>query len=812
MRDGKTLGTYTYDSIGYVGTSTDANNVTLSYQYNTLGHLTKAVYPDSTYEEIIYVCCNLPGLVRDRSGKITYYDYDALKRLIRVQDAAGNTASYQYDADGNMLKLIDGKGNQTLWSYDASGRAIRKTYADQHYQQYAYTNGLLSATQNEKGDVTHYQYDNDAKLTKIDYPNTADVTFSYDGLDRLSSMTDGLGTTGYSYDALDEISSIDGPWANDTLSYAYDALGRETGVGLDGTTVSTYGYDDLGRLSGLNSLAGNFTYNYAGDSGLLSQINFPNGAKSTFTYDALERLTQVQSQTSSAANIAKFAYTLDNRDIRTSVEKTYGSDPLRHVDYGYDTVNQLTSAVSTETPPAVNKQWSYDAMGNRTQHVSTISTGSTGTATYATNRLNQITHITTVADGVTKERSFTYDADGNTTQVTSDDNSSKQYTYDDADRLSSVVYKNDQGVNVSKSTYTYDGFSRLRIITKYTWNTGSSAWTQQSQKKFVYDGMQVIQERDGDDNVVANNIWDGNIGGLEARIVYDINTPTNPPQKYFYHYDGSGNVTAVTDDSQATVATYDYDAYGNLLNSSGTYASQNPWRFSTKYYDDGSGLYYYGYRFYSPGLGKWINRDPIGENGGVNLYGFVYNEPSNYVDDFGMLPNYMIDPCAQIKRDIGNTLRKLREELGKYDEEGDATKQYPYRGAGKRGRMSGKQLPDLTKLYGHRKEISDLQNRLRNLIRNYNKNGCGGGPNGKPLPYSYYELANREIPTYGIAPPLGPRPAPVPYPYYGNSGNNKGSNLSGNAGWAPAAGAILGIGGLAFFYGMLKSAPAMAPG
>jgi RHS repeat-associated protein len=148
--------------------------------------------------------------------------------------------------------------------------------------------------------------------------------------------------------------------------------------------------------------------------------------------------------------------------------------------------------------------------------------------------------------------------------------------------------------------------------------------------------MQVIQERDGDDNIVATDIWDGNTGGLGARIVNDIVNPQNPPQKYFYHYDGSGNVTAVTDDSQQTVATYDYDAYGNLLNSSGAYASQNPWRFSTKYYDDGNGLYYYGYRFYSPGLGKWINRDPIEEDGGYNLYHFVANSPSNYGDRYGL--------------------------------------------------------------------------------------------------------------------------------------------------------------------------------
>jgi RHS repeat-associated protein len=267
-----------------------------------------------------------------------------------------------------------------------------------------------------------------------------------------------------------------------------------------------------------------------------------------------------------------------------------------------------------------------------------------------------------VADSITTENVFTYDADGNTTQV-SNSSSATQYTYDDADRLSSVIYKNGSGVNVSKSTYSYDGLDRLRIITKFTWDTGTSAWVQQSQKKLVYDGMQVIQERDGDDNVVANNIWDGNIGGLEARVVYDIETPANPPQKYFYHYDGSGNVTAVTNDSQQTVAKYDYDAYGNLLNSSGAYASQNPWRFSTKYYDDCSGLYYYGYRFYSPGLGKWINRDPIAESGGLNLYGFVRNDAINAVDFYG-LAQFGIRPFLAWAPATGSTAQSLNLAYG----------------------------------------------------------------------------------------------------------------------------------------------------
>lgn len=100
----------------------------------------------------------------------------------------------------------------------------------------------------------------------------------------------------------------------------------------------------------------------------------------------------------------------------------------------------------------------------------------------------------------------------------------------------------------------------------------------------------------------------------------------------FYHYDGRGNVTQLTNAQQQVVAKYGYDAFGNT-SASGTAAGQNRYRFSTK--EQIGALYYYGYRFYSASLGRWINRDPIAEAGGVNLYGFVSNSPLNLLDTDG---------------------------------------------------------------------------------------------------------------------------------------------------------------------------------
>jgi RHS repeat-associated protein len=108
------------------------------------------------------------------------------------------------------------------------------------------------------------------------------------------------------------------------------------------------------------------------------------------------------------------------------------------------------------------------------------------------------------------------------------------------------------------------------------------------------------------------------------------------PDHFYYHADGGGNVTALLDARQAVVARYAYDPFGNLLGLSGPMAEANPYRFSSKEFHANSGTYYYGFRFYEPGLQRWLNRDPIGEAGGMNLYEFVGNDPLNAVDLWGL--------------------------------------------------------------------------------------------------------------------------------------------------------------------------------
>jgi RHS repeat-associated protein len=176
---------------------------------------------------------------------------------------------------------------------------------------------------------------------------------------------------------------------------------------------------------------------------------------------------------------------------------------------------------------------------------------------------------------------------------------------------------------VYKTEYTYRWDGMLAVEKKY------ENAVLVNTTRFVMDGMLPIQERDASNTVTREYTWGlnlgGGIGGL-LRVKQDSS-------EYSYLYDGKGNVSALIDSAQQVVAKYRYDVYGNLQAEVGTVSQ--PYLFSTKRYDYQLGTYYYGYRFYSPLTGRWLSRDPLGEAGGLNLYGFVGNDPVNWFDPLG---------------------------------------------------------------------------------------------------------------------------------------------------------------------------------
>ena len=151
---------------------------------------------------------------------------------------------------------------------------------------------------------------------------------------------------------------------------------------------------------------------------------------------------------------------------------------------------------------------------------------------------------------------------------------------------------------------------------------------------FVYDGYKLIEERNALDNnaAVRKYVWQPEALDRDVPLtVYDVVSE----KTYYYHTDANKNVTELSDESGNVVAHYEYSPFGSLTKVTGDYAGSNPFRFSSEFHDDETGLVYYNYRYYSPELGRWTKRDPIEEQGGFNLYGMIKNKPLYRWDSLG---------------------------------------------------------------------------------------------------------------------------------------------------------------------------------
>lgn len=335
--------------------------------------------------------------------------------------------------------------------------------------------------------------------------------------------------------------------------------------------MTTYNYDAVGNLQ-------NFTY--------------PNGVVHAYTYDALNRLTQMGSSKNSSSAISNYVYTLGAAGNRTSVAELTG----RTVSYAYDSLYRLTS--ETVTADLNNKNgvvtYTYDSVRNRKTLNSTLPPAGATNYTYdADDRL--------AADQ--------YDADGNTVGSTGITN-----TYDFENHLIthggvSVVYDGD-GNRVAE---TVGG-----ITTNYLVDTVNPTGYAQ-----VFDELQ------------SNTVMRTYAYGLE-RI--DEDQKLNGTWKAsFYGYDGHGSVRQLTNSAGAVTDTYDYDAFGNLINSTGT--TPNNYLFAGEQYDGALGLYYNRARYLNTTTGRFWSVDTYegDPESPPSLHKYIYagDNPIDRVDRSG---------------------------------------------------------------------------------------------------------------------------------------------------------------------------------
>jgi RHS repeat-associated protein len=249
---------------------------------------------------------------------------------------------------------------------------------------------------------------------------------------------------------------------------------------------------------------------------------------------------------------------------------------------------------------------------------------------------------------------FTYDDDGNLTR-----DGRWVYQYDAENRLVAMFTRGapvddpfagnsdnvavwNSGVARQKLMFTYDYLGRR--VAKQVFSYGVSSWVPGDSLRFVWNGWSLIAMLDANNGnaLQASYYWGLDLSGTGqgAGGVGGLLLTQEGGNSYLSMFDGMGNVHGMIKASDGSIAAaYEYDAFGNILRESGSYAASNPFQYSTKYTDVETGLVYYGHRFYSPSLGRFINKDPAEEAGGVNLYGFCGNNVINGYDLLGLAVN-----------------------------------------------------------------------------------------------------------------------------------------------------------------------------
>jgi RHS repeat-associated protein len=630
---------------------TDAQNVVTTRTFDYLGRVLTRKQGTLPDEVFTYTARGLTNHT-DQLGKLTRYTLDAALRKTGETTPNNETVTYTHNAAGNVLTLADHRGKTTIWTYDTEGRMLTKKYHGQTFANLEYTYNANSQVATRKfwssasvNRQTSYGYDDVGNLTSVTYPvGTSSVTFGYNGRNQLSSMADSVfGTTTFDYTAAGLLSYEQPPWTSSRVTYGYNNALLRSQLTLQQPNLSwvqNYGYNSSRRLTSLTatSISGTpFAYTYLGASRRVSQITFPNNGKVVNSYDTLARLTATRLRRQDNVDLNKHEYVYNNRHERTKHTRFDNS----YVDFGYDNLGQLTGALGylSGGSPIANEQiaYTYDGGWNMTAR-----TQNGAATTYTISDRNQATAISGLG-------SATFDINGNLTNRVYDATGPKTYNYfyDDENRLVEARTDTSSTPTASRwrSIWVYDGLSRARIKTDYTWS--GSAWAVAGETRYLYDGRRVIQERNSSNTPTVTYTRGpdlsgslegaGGIGGLLARS-HGYSAGTWSGHNY-YHADGGGNITALLDNHAtiaATSATYRYDPYGRLLASDGGMAAANIYRFSSKEVHPSSGLYYYGFRFYDPALQRWLNRDPLGETGGINLYEFVGNSPANYLDPLGL--------------------------------------------------------------------------------------------------------------------------------------------------------------------------------
>ena len=556
----------------------------------------------------VYDCRGNLVAVTNALGDVVFYAYDGENRLTgesgdayRVRygyDTAGRRTSLETTRDGDAF-------DRTEWTYDSvTGSCLTKTYADRSQTTYSHTaDGLPLRTVYPTGHWTENVYGENRRLVGVDSDDVScRAELVNDVFGRPVSAVSSAASYAYRLSgraiATNEQVTIGG--ASFALRRTLDPFGRIAGVSFPGSAATSITYSDCGRIAMVSNDDAVVAYAYdLLNSDVGFALTLANGRTflRTLTRPVKFHDDQVTSVTNiSGASTNVYGYTYD---------KLYRPLTRNADNFSYNRRGEVAAA----TVAGESSAYAYDGIGNFTFVV-----GGAVTNVYAANELNQYDEVTDLSGTLEP----TYTANGELASF-----GPWTYAYDALSRLT-AAYSN--GTLVVSNRYDHLG-RRVQKITPDGTHT------------FLYDGwrpvLETVSRPGGTDRIEYH--WGKDLSGTldGAAGVGGLLYVKRNGAIYVPFYDAFGNVMGYWDENGAVVASYAYDAFGRTVAKSGTMADVFPMRYSTKYFDTETGMYYYGKRFYLLALCRWLTRDPIEEEGGVNLYGFCGNDGVSKLDADG---------------------------------------------------------------------------------------------------------------------------------------------------------------------------------
>ncbi len=665
--------------------------------FDNAGRAWKNILPDGTAVTNQF---QATGALTKRTGSRTYpvqQGYDSRGRMTSLRtwkDYIGNDyadTAWGYNSRGQLSSKTYADSTSLAYGYTAAGRLAQRTWARSIVTTTTYAAGDLTgvayndgtageartltrrgqtATATRAGVTTNRFTYHDAGPMTSEAQNSAVVTNRYDPLLRRTNVAVVVGGTvvssaGYGYDSAGRLATVTDGTNSATYSYVANSRLIDQIVFKQSATTrmtTTKRHDLLNRLTAMTNLPSaeaallfNYAYNTANQR---TAITNADSSRWTYNYDALGQVTSGKKYWSDGTLVLgqQNEYTFDDIGNRkTAVSGGDASDTHKRTqNYTANNVNQYTQrtvpgwldVIGTATNSAtvtVNAGTSARKSDYYRTEVSVLNSGAavwlpiTNTAVLASGTNDYVTNWTGNVFVPQTPEKFTFDLDGNQT-------SDGRWTnkWDSENRLLSMTsHANAPVASRLSLIFAYDAQSRR--ISKVVSNWTGSAWAKLGEQRFVYDGWNLIAILDENNAVQVSFAWGtdlsgsmqgaGGVGGLVSMTVHNGAWAGT----YFYAFDGNGNVAALVSAYDGTVvARYEYDPFGKMLRATGPLAFTNPFRFSTKFQDDETGLLYYGYRYYDPQTGRWLSRDPIQESDGGNIYAFVHNAPAGQFDVAGL--------------------------------------------------------------------------------------------------------------------------------------------------------------------------------